>query len=141
MTDMEGKELIASSMVPPNYSSEEWKRLSKEQREIESSSYLARLKAEAKKKLAEKDGSTHTDPPTASASTSSAGAALPAMTHQKPANPSDKTRCERAWATGNTWERETNKDLQKMNTALKKDTEFHSPVSYTHLTLPTILLV
>ena len=47
--DMEGRELIASSMVPPNYSTEEWRKFSKAQKEIESSSYLARLKAEAKK--------------------------------------------------------------------------------------------
>ena len=36
-------------------------------------------------------------------------------------DPSDKTRCERAWATGNTWERETKKDLQRMSEALQSD--------------------
>ena len=49
LVDMEGRELIASSKVPPNYSTEEWRKLTKAEREIESSSYLARLKAEAKK--------------------------------------------------------------------------------------------
>ena len=32
VTDMEGKELIASSMVPPNYSSEEWKNCLKKRK-------------------------------------------------------------------------------------------------------------
>ena len=54
VVDMEGRELVASSKVPPHYSTEEWKALTKTMREIESSSYLARLKAEAKEKLKKK---------------------------------------------------------------------------------------
>ena len=100
-------------------------------REIESSSYLARLKAEAKEKLKkkEKDGSTHTDPPVVTASTSSAGAALPAMNRQEPTHDLSGGR---AWASGNTWERETKQDLQKMNATLKKglDPDFAHLLGY-----------